>query len=130
MTRYCPDCGTGHDCEAEAVVTAIDREIEIERLRTKRDIEVARISAGVQRDELETAESIAETQAEAEVISAVAEAEILGDAIEGGIQDAPEPLIIDAPGPPPDDTAADAPPEIEGSEPPEPARKTVGLGMW
>lgn len=127
--RYCQDCGEGHECEAQAAVTAVDREIEIERLRTKRDIEVARIGAGVQRDELETAESIAETQAEAEVISAIAEAEILGDAIEGGIQDAPEPLIIDAP-PPGDDAPDEAPPEIEGSEPPEPARKSVGLGMW
>lgn len=128
--RYCEGCGTGHECEAQAEIAAVDRQVEIARLETKRDIEVARIQAGVQRDELETAETIAETEAEAEVTSAVAKAEILGDAIEGGIQDAPEPVIIDAPGPPAEEIAEDAPPEVEGSEPPEPARKTVGLGMW
>lgn len=129
--RYCPDCGTGHDCEAETG-SRTDPAVEIARINADRDVQVARLQARMQRDELETAETIAEVQAEADVAAAVAEAEIIGDAIEtsGADTDMAEPVIIDAPEAIADDAPDDAPPEVEGSEPPAAKRKSIGLGAW
>ena len=61
---FCPECGTDHHAGEREEQTALDREVEMERLRTKRDVEVARINAGVVRDVTET---------EAEVATEVAE---------------------------------------------------------
>lgn len=127
--RYCPDCGTGHDCEVEAG-TRTDPGVEIARINADRDVAVARLSARMQREELETVEEVAEVQADAEVEAAVAEAEIVGAAIEGGIAPEPEPLIIDAPTAIADAGPDDAPPPVEGSPEPEVKHKPRGLGAW
>lgn len=126
--RYCADCGTGHECEA-ATESRTNPEVEIARINADRDVAVARLAARSVRDELETAETIAETEADAAVESAVAEAEVVAAAIEGGVAPAPEPVIVDAP-PVEEDVIEDAPPEVEGSEPPAPTTRKIGLGAW
>lgn len=88
--RYCADCGTGHECEAESR-SGPNPDIEIARINADRDKYVARVTARMARDELDTAEDIAETQAEAEIESAAAEAEIVAAAVEAGIEPEPEP---------------------------------------
>lgn len=129
---YCPECGLDHHAaeraEAEEVQRIADREVEIERLRTKRDIEVARITAGAAKD-------IAEEEAGADLAHAEGRAEGMEDVIDavaGGGNDEPpaepEPLVIDAPEPGPavDD---DAPPPAEEHHDETPPRSR-GLGMW
>jgi hypothetical protein len=128
--RYCSDCGTGHECEGETG-TRTNPEVEIARINADRDVAVAKLAARSARDELATAEGIAETQADAAVEAAVAEAEVIGAAIEAGIAPEPEPVIIDAPEAIADEQLDDdAPPEVEGSAPPEPKAKAAGLGFW
>lgn len=127
--RYCPDCGTGHDCEVEPG-TRTDPQVEIARINADRDVAVAKLSARQDKDWNETRVEVAEVEAAAQVESAVAEAEIVGAALESGIEEQPKPVIIDAPtaigGAEPDD----APPPAEGSAPPEPKKKAAGLGFW
>lgn len=73
--KYCADCGTGHECEAET--PRADPAVEIARLETKRDIEVARINRGLAEAELETEAEVAMIEAE----SGVAQAEAVADAL-------------------------------------------------
>jgi hypothetical protein len=126
--RYCENCGTGHECEVATEGRAIP-EVEIARINADRDVAVAKLAARQTRDELATAEDIAETQADAEVEAAVAEAEMVAAAIAAGITPEPEPVIIDAPEAIADEPD-DAPPPAEGSEPPAAKHRTVGLGAW
>jgi hypothetical protein len=128
--RYCPDCGNGHDCTAESRESVESDEVKIARINREADVAIAKLAARTEREELATAETIAETQADAEVEAAVAEAEVIGAAIEAGIAPAPEPLIIDAPEAIAEDGPDDAPSPIEGSAPPEPKAKAAGLGFW
>lgn len=126
--KYCQDCGTGHECEAGA--TGPHPDVEIARINAERDVAVAKLAARQAREELETAEEVAEIQADAEVESSVAEAEVVAAAIEGGAVPPPEPIVIDAPVINDDTQVEDAPPPTEGSEPPAPKHKAAGLGMW
>jgi hypothetical protein len=124
--RFCPDCGTGHECEA--ATTALDREVEIERLRTRRDIEVARITASAAKD-------IAETDAEnpSEHAEGVAEGmETALEALSGGgapASDGGTPIVVDMP----DEPEAEAEPEPD-MEPPvvdvAPPKETKRGGYW
>jgi hypothetical protein len=124
--RFCPECGNGHECEGQA--SALDREVEIERLRTKRDIEVARINASAAKD-------IAETEAESDV--ARAEGEVDGmetalDALAGGGETEGgdgAPVVVDAPPDPEPEVEEEpdsAPPVVEVSAP----RETKSAGYW
>src|SRR5271167_4643898 len=56
-TKFCPECGTGHDCEIASGLDPETAAVKIARLETQRDIEVARIQAGA-------AKVIAETEAD------------------------------------------------------------------
>lgn len=127
--RYCQDCGTGHDCEAETGGRT-DPAVEIARIEAERDIKVAQISARQDKAWNETRVEVAELEADAEVAAAVAEAEVVGAAIEAGVQPEPEPVIVDAPVINDDGQADDAPPPVEGSVPPAARHKTIGLGAW
>jgi hypothetical protein len=127
--RYCPDCGTGHDCEAGAEGRT-DPGVEIARINADRDVAVAKLQARMQREELETVEVVAEIEADAEVESSAAEAEIVGAALEGGVEPQPEPMVINAPEAIAESGPDDAPPEVEGSAPPEPKHKASGIGFW
>jgi hypothetical protein len=104
--------------------------VEIARINAERDVAVAKLAARADRAGLETAEVVAEIQADAEVESSAAEAEVVAAAIEGGAVPPPEPIVIDAPVINDDNQADDAPPPAEGSEPPEPKHKAASLGMW
>lgn len=129
--RYCPDCGTGHDCEAETGGGASDA-VRIAEIERDKEIALAKIARSASREMDEHFETVAGIDAEATVAAAVAEAEVVGAAIEAGIQPAPEPVIIDAPTAiSEDDDTEDAPPPVgEGSQPPAPKAKSSGIGFW
>lgn len=126
--HICQDCGLLHDMPAAPEESDA---VKIARIEAESARELARISARQDKDWNETRIEVAEIEADAEVEAAVAEAEVVGAAIEAGIQPEPEPMIIDAPEAIADEQPEDAPPEVEGSEPPAPAAKRkVGLGAW
>lgn len=125
--RYCPDCGTGHECEGQAG-TGPAPEVEIARINADRDKYVARVSARMNREELETAEDIAETEAEASIIGDVASAQIIASEPAGETAEATgEPIVIEAP-------AAETEPEPSTEEPPviesAPPKESKRGGYW
>jgi NMD protein affecting ribosome stability and mRNA decay len=127
---FCAECGADHHAGEREERTAVDREIELARINAKRDVDVARINARVDRDGLETAEAIAEVEAEAAVEAAVVEGEVVAAALEASDVEA-EPIEIVAPDIAQNvdvDMSEELPPG-EGS--PVPAEsKPRGLGMW
>lgn len=131
--KFCPECGTPHECNAEGE-SRTPPEVEIARINADRDVAVAKLTARMNREELGTAEAIAETEADAQVDTAEAEAEVIGAILAEGGGGEPEPatppIMIDAPV----DVSQEADPEelppAEGSPAPEPERKTRSLGMW
>lgn len=130
---YCPGCGTdlktwlGDEAdELEAAEDVIDANVEIARIEAKRDIELARISAGMYKDEIVIEAAVAE-----------AESEILQDVVEQITEpDAPEissepvaVVTIDDSTDQTEDTTTDLPePEHHDSEPREP--KPYGSGSF
>lgn len=133
--RYCPDCGTPHECEAQAAVAGDDAAVKIARIQAERDVTLAKLGARQAAGERETIEAITETEAETAVDVAIAEA-VVADTILGaqlaGATEEPEPLVIEAP-PVQVNTDVDTEelPPAAASPAPEPAeRKTHGLGMW
>jgi hypothetical protein len=130
---FCPDCGTDHHAGERTAADAVASEVRIAKINADRDIEVARINARLTRNELETAEVIAEIEGEAEVGAAAAEAEVVATILGSGDQE-PEPVIIDAPPlpePEPDPTDDAAPPPAENHhEPGDDKPRKHGLGMW
>lgn len=131
---FCPQCGADHHEGERAAEAAAVTEVEIARIQAERDVKVAQINARLARDELETAEVIAETEAEAEVGAAAAEAAVLGELLNAAGDQEPEPVIIDAPPldePEPDPTDDAAPPPVEEHhEPADDKPRRRGLGMW
>lgn len=127
---FCPDCGADHHAGEREERLAVDREIELARINAKRDVDVARINARVDRDGLETAEAIAEVEAEAAVEAAVVEGEVVAAALEASDIEA-EPIEIVAPDIAQSvdvDMSEELPP---GDGSPVPAEsKKHGLGMW
>lgn len=122
MTRFCPDCGTPHECEAfEADKSAVT----IARINADRDVKLAEIGAraGVK---------IAETEAEHSADFAEGKAEGLETAI-GGDEPDPEPeggeIVVDTS----EEAEPEADPEPEGEpevvEVPDPAQPKRG-GYW
>jgi len=129
--RYCPDCGAGHECEAQAAATRTDPGVEIARIQADRDVTLAKLGARQQREELETVQEIAETEAEADVIVGVAQADAIAAELGAETTEEPE-VIIDAP---PVDAEPEADveelPPVDGSPVPDAAaRRARGLGMW
>lgn len=124
---FCPECGLDHHmaerAEREETERAADREVEIERLRTKRDIEVARIQANA-------AEHIAEDEAAVDVAHAEGEADGMRDVLDaiGGGDAEPEPEPEGAPivvEPEPEPEPDMVPPETEHHR--EPAKRNNNL---
>lgn len=128
--RYCADCGTGHECEAETAHSGQPPEVEIARINADRDKYVARVQARIAREELDAAEDIAKTEADAEVGAAVAEAAVVAAVIESGTESDPEtpPVIAGAPDPEPE-PEVEPPPVADVPEPRE-RRASRGLGLW
>jgi hypothetical protein len=111
--RYCERCGTGHECESD-VQAAADREVAIEKLRTTRDIEVARInaSAGVQVAETEAEHATQHAEGVVEGIETVLDAVSGETAPDGDAVPEGEPIVVE--------TAPEAEPEPELDAPPPP----------
>jgi len=127
--RYCPDCGTGHECEA-ATEGRTDPAVEIARINAKRDVEIARMEY---REAMELAAVEADTAVvvtELETAADIAVAEETEPPVEAPADDGNQSIIVE--GPPAEVAPEDAPPPVEeGSEPPAPAAKRKsGLGAW
>lgn len=119
-TKFCPNCGTPHECAAEAASEAEKTALAIARVEANRDIEIARLQAGA-------AKHIADAQAESEadhlegVIEGVelASGESDGDDVPAG-----DPIIVQVDAGDDDDTEADVeePPVVDAI--PEPGGKS------
>ena len=125
---FCVDCGLDHHAGERTAAEQVNAEVEIERLRTRRDIEVARITASASKD-------IAETEAEPDLARAEGAVEGMAavlDTIAGGgeppaIPGGP-PIIVEPP-------AEEVPDETPDIEPPPPAVEVTppakrGGGYW
>lgn len=129
MTAHvCTDCGLLHDMpgaveDAAVAIARIEAEnrLAIAKLETRTDRHIADTEA-------ETDVVVAEMFADAEVETAVAEAEVLGAAIEASDTDPAE--IIVPPAEPVEEAPEDAPPPAEGSPVPSGKRGSSGLGYW
>jgi hypothetical protein len=115
---FCPECGVDHHAGEREAETAMDREVEIARINAKRDVEVARVTAGMVKDEAETAAeaevAVATVEAEAGVEAAEAVADVLEDVVSPEPAETP-PVVVEAPAAP----AGPAEPEpAEEVEPP------------
>lgn len=113
---FCPNCGNDVGVLAP-VVPQEPMEVTLARIESERAIEVARIEASATRAELRTAETIAETEAGAQVESATAVAAILTAEDEPAPEPEPEPLVIEAPAPEPEPEPDNSPPPVEHHEP-------------
>lgn len=105
MPHYCTGCGQVHGGQ-----TATDPSVEIARINAERDVQVAKLQARQQRDYNETAVAVAEVEGDAQVGSAEAMAEVIA-----AETPEPEPVIVTV-------EAEEEEPEIEelvGDEPPE-----------
>lgn len=129
MTAHvCADCGLLHDTPTmqespDVAIARIQAEsaFKIEQLR-------ARTGKYIADAELETAEDIAETEAEASIVGDVASAQII--ASEPGAETAEttgEPIVVEAP-------AAESEPEPDTEEPPvveaAPVKESKRGGYW
>jgi hypothetical protein len=131
---FCTDCGTPcAECATKAEQkTAMDREVEMERLRTQRDIKVAAIQAGVDRDRAETYAdtdiAIATIEAETGVVTAEAVADVLEEIVTPEQQPPADPVLI--PDAPAETEEADTigPRETGSSAPPEDTKS--GWSYW
>jgi hypothetical protein len=124
--KYCPECGTSHECVTEQ--RDLDRTaVEIKRLETNRDIEVARLQAGA-------AKHIADAEAEHSADYAEGRAEGVTETLEavsGGGDPAPEPagepIVVEAGEEDEDgETEDDVTPPVVVPEPAEPK----AAGWW
>lgn len=131
---FCPECGANHHSDDEVTdtdVTIVDNtitpsEVEIARINAQRDIKLAQIQAGVDREALES--ELAALQAELRGYKEGVETVV--DPVEDSEEqpaedDSPDVVVVD------DDTQAE-PESLPEPEPVEHHRKEKprGLGMW
>lgn len=115
--RYCPDCGTPHECEGQAR-SGPDPAVRIAEIEADRDKYIARISHRDHAAELDTAETIAETEAEASIVGDLAAAEIIaGQDGDGAEPETGEPIVVQVPDAAEPEPAAEEPPAVEGHAP-------------
>lgn len=129
MTAHgCTECGMLHDTP----LPSEDSAVAIARIEAENRLAIAKLQTRTDRHiadaELETAEEIAEVEADAAVVTAAADAEILGAAIKASDTDPAE--IIVPPAEPTEEEPDDAPPPAEGSPVPSGKGKSAGLGFW
>lgn len=123
---YGEDLAPAEAIEPESVEEITSAEVEIARINAKRDVDLAKINAGV-------AEHVAEVDQAAELAHAEGEAEGLREALEPEQpSETPPVVVMDDPSPEPE-TEAPAPPE-ESSEPSsehhEPKHTGYGNSAW
>ena len=129
--HVCPECGLMHDAvtpqESEAVTLA--------RIAKEQAVEVAKIQARQERDYNESREKIAETEGEATVGAAEAEAGVIAAVLtadDGQAEEEeaePAPVIVDAPEIDDEEIDEEAPPAADDHQP-KPPKKPRGLGFW
>jgi hypothetical protein len=111
--RYCPDCGTPHECDSGDM----QARIRLAEIEANRDIEIARLGASTDRIEAAAAVEIAESEAVIDAAHAEGEAEGMETVLEAGAAPEPEPgaepVIAVIPG-------GDSEPGTEGESPPPP----------
>lgn len=133
--KFCPECGTGHDCTADAERATASDAVRIAEIERDKEIALAKIRLRDSREWNEAQVEMTEVQADAEVEAAAVEGEVIAAAIEAGVvaDETVEPVIIDvdATADGGDADASEELPPVEGSPAPEPSgRKSIGLGMW
>lgn len=120
--KYCPNCGTGHDCEAEDVAGVEKTAVAIARLETNRDIEVARLQAGAVKHVAD-----AEAESEADHLEGVIEGvELATGEGEPDTSDPAPSIVVQADAPEDDAPDVEEPPEVEPVIPAEPENP----GWW
>lgn len=130
MTAHvCSDCGLLHDMPAAPA--GPDPSIEIARINADRDKYVARVQSRMNRDELDTAEEIAETETDATVAAALLEGEVIAAGLDSDApaEEEPEPVVIEAPVVDDEVVTEEPPPAGESHSPHEPSKKR-GIGVW
>jgi hypothetical protein len=121
-TKYCPECGTGHECETASVLDPETAAVRIARLETARDIRIAEINAGA-------VKHVAEVGAESEAEHAEGVVEGL-ELAAGGLEPEAaegEPIAVSIPEESPEpagEPAADMEPPVVDI--PEPANRNPG----
>lgn len=125
--RYCPDCGTPHECSAE--IAADRTELAIAKVQAERDIKLAEIGAraGVKIAETEAEHDASRAEGEAAGMETAIEA-LTGNADEG--EPVGEPIVVEAAAD--DDAEAEAEVEDDVTPPvvvPEPAAPRPS-GWW
>ncbi len=126
---FCPECGVDHHAE-ERAAKPTEADVEIARIQAKRDVEIARLSAGVEKSWNETMHDANLAAAEGVIEGMVTGAELVNPEPDPA---AAEPVIIStdiAPEPEPE-LDAPPPPAAAESEPEEkePASK-ASTGWW
>lgn len=121
----CETCGLQHIHPGELPPPPESDAVRIAKIEADRDVAVERLRARQTAAELETAETIAETAAEAEVAVAETEADAAAEVAEALMETADEPgEVIVAPEPEPEPEDEMTPPEVEHHER-MPARKPL-----
>lgn len=125
---YCPHCGNEveHVPGVAAVAETVSSEVEIARINAERDVKVAQINARQERDWNETRLEETKLETEAEVASAEATAEVIGEVLAAETGSAEEeetetePVVVaEVPEPEPDL----APPPVDGGHETGPKKK-------
>lgn len=111
---YCPECG--HEVAAQAADDAAKSDVEIARINADRDVTIARLQSKAVREENDTTEHVAETEAAADVGVAEAQAdgvEAAAEVISGDPEPEPdgEPIVVEP--------LPEAEPEPDAPPPPE-----------
>lgn len=125
---YCQHCG-GEVDTLPGMATAEEREpmeVTLARIQADRDVQVARIEASAHRAELATAETIAETEADAQVDAAEAVAEIItAQAEDSEPEPDGDPIVVETPAAEPE-PAPEPDMMLPAAEPHEPREKPAG----
>lgn len=129
---FCPHCGGPADSLPVAVIETGESEaVQLARIAKEEAVEVERIRASAHRAELVSAETIAETEADAQVQSAEAVAAVITATNETEAPAEPEPIVIDAPQVTDVQADDDAPPlTADDDHQPHAPSKARGLGFW
>ena len=130
---FCANCGAevlgaGAAAAEAGEMTDATARVEIVRLETKRDIEVARITAGTVRElaDVETAAELAHAEGEVDGMEAVLDT-MAGDP---PAADGP-PIVVDAPADPPSADPVDMlPPVVDPPTDPADSGESKSAGFW
>lgn len=121
----CETCGMLHDTPTQQE----SPEVAIARIQAESALAIEKLRARTSRDFNETSVEVAEIEGEAQVATAEAEAEVIGEILAGDPEPEGEPIVVEAPEPEPEPEPEpdNAPPVVEVHEPKSSKR---GGGWW